>query len=207
MTKPWDDRDAGRSRRSSRPPTPPSRPPRWSWSSYEKTGGGYVTVIVRGDVAAVKAACDAAQVAAGRVGEVVAVHVIARPHVNVDAVLPLGRSRQAKARGQEVAARRPGAAPCSSPRSSGRVVATRKEESLEGLKLLLVRPVDEEGREETGAPSSPPTPSARARTRSSWSPPAAPPARPLATDKRPVDAVVMAIVDSWDVGGDVKYRK
>lgn len=63
---------------------------------YEKTGGGYTTVIVRGDVAAVKAACDAAQVAAGRIGEVVAVHVIARPHVNVDAVMPLGRAAEAK---------------------------------------------------------------------------------------------------------------
>jgi microcompartment protein CcmL/EutN len=62
--------------------------------SYEKTGGGYVTVVVRGDVAAVKAACDAAQAAAGRVGDVVAVHVIARPHVNVDAVMPLGRAPQ-----------------------------------------------------------------------------------------------------------------
>ena len=50
-----------------------------------------LSVIVRGDVAAVKAACDAAQVAGGRVGEMVAVHVIARPHANVDAVLPLGR--------------------------------------------------------------------------------------------------------------------
>lgn len=60
--------------------------------SYEKTGGGYTTVIVRGDVAAVKAAVDAANVAAGRVGDVVAVHVIARPHANVDTVLPLGRS-------------------------------------------------------------------------------------------------------------------
>ncbi len=58
--------------------------------SYEKTGGGYVSVVVRGDVAAVKAACDAAQTAATRVGEVVAVHVIARPHRNVDATLPLG---------------------------------------------------------------------------------------------------------------------
>ena len=65
--------------------------------AYEKTGGGYVTVIVRGDVAAVKAACDAAQVAAGRVGEVVAVHVIARPHANVDQVMPLGRQAEAKA--------------------------------------------------------------------------------------------------------------
>ena len=60
--------------------------------TYEKTGGGFTTVIVRGDVAAVKAACDAGQIAAGRVGEVVAVHVIARPHANVDAVLPLGRA-------------------------------------------------------------------------------------------------------------------
>jgi ethanolamine utilization protein EutM len=59
--------------------------------SYEKTGGGYTTVIVRGDVAAVKAACDAGQIAASRVGEVVSVHVIARPHANVDSVLPLGR--------------------------------------------------------------------------------------------------------------------
>lgn len=59
--------------------------------SYEKTGGGFVTVIIRGDVAAVKAACDAAQTAAGRVGDVVAVHIIARPHGNVDSVMPLGK--------------------------------------------------------------------------------------------------------------------
>jgi ethanolamine utilization protein EutM len=66
--------------------------------SYEKTGGGFTTVVVRGDVAAVKAACDAAQVAAGRIGEVVAIHVIARPHANVDSVLPLGRAPDAKAK-------------------------------------------------------------------------------------------------------------
>src|SRR5512136_1337596 len=65
--------------------------------TYEKTGGGYTTVVIRGDVAAVKAACDAAQVAAGRVGEVVAVHIIARPHHNVDQVMPLGRMAEAKA--------------------------------------------------------------------------------------------------------------
>lgn len=64
--------------------------------SYEKIGGGYVTAIVRGDVAAVKAACDAGQAAASRVGEVVSVHVIARPHTNVDLALPLGRLEQAK---------------------------------------------------------------------------------------------------------------
>ena len=64
--------------------------------SYEKTGGCYVTVIIRVDVAAVKAACDAAQIAAGRVGELVAVHIIARPHQNVDLVLPLGRQEEAQ---------------------------------------------------------------------------------------------------------------
>ncbi len=63
--------------------------------NYEKTGGGYTTVVVRGDVAAVKAACDAGQIAASRVGEVVAVHVIARPHQNVDERLPLGRAPEA----------------------------------------------------------------------------------------------------------------
>ena len=62
---------------------------------YEKTGGGYVTAIVRGDVAAVKAAVDAGQNGAQRVGEIVATHIIARPHVNVDAVLPLGRMDEA----------------------------------------------------------------------------------------------------------------
>ena len=60
--------------------------------AYEKTGGGFTTVVVRGDVAAVKAAIDAANIAAGRVGDVVAVHVIARPHANVDGVMPIGRT-------------------------------------------------------------------------------------------------------------------
>ena len=58
---------------------------------FEKIGGGYVTAIVRGDVAAVKAATEAGQRAAERVGELVSVHVIPRPHVNIDEVLPLGR--------------------------------------------------------------------------------------------------------------------
>lgn len=63
---------------------------------YEKTGGGYVTAIIRGDVAAVKAACDAGRVSATRVGEIVSVHVIARPHQNVDEIMPLGRLAEAK---------------------------------------------------------------------------------------------------------------
>jgi ethanolamine utilization protein EutM len=58
---------------------------------YERIGGGYVTAVVRGDVAAVKAATEAGQRAAERVGELVSVHVIPRPHANIDQVLPLGR--------------------------------------------------------------------------------------------------------------------
>ncbi len=60
---------------------------------YEKIGGGYTTAIVRGDVAAVKAATEAGARAAERVGELVSVHVIPRPHANIDAVLPLGRAK------------------------------------------------------------------------------------------------------------------
>ncbi len=59
---------------------------------YEKVGGGYVTAIVRGDVAAVKAATEAGARQAQRVGELVSVHVIPRPNKNLDEVLPLGRS-------------------------------------------------------------------------------------------------------------------
>ena len=55
---------------------------------YEQVGGGYVTVMVRGDVGAVKAATDAGAEAAARVGEVVSVHVIPRPHADVEATLP-----------------------------------------------------------------------------------------------------------------------
>jgi microcompartment protein CcmL/EutN len=64
--------------------------------SYEKIGGGYVTAVVRGDVAAVKAAVEAGARGAEKVGEIVSVHVIARPHVNIDLVLPLGRLEQAQ---------------------------------------------------------------------------------------------------------------
>jgi ethanolamine utilization protein EutM len=60
---------------------------------YEKIGGGYTTAIVRGDVAAVKAATEAGARAAGKVGEIVTVHVIPRPHDNVDSALPLGRGQ------------------------------------------------------------------------------------------------------------------
>lgn len=88
----------------------------------------------------------------------------------------------------------------------GTVVATRKDEKLEGVKLLVLKQVDVEGREGSGyvvavdavgaglgevvlyASGS----SAR---------------QTVITDKRPVDAVVMAIIDQWEVGGETKYRK
>ena len=59
---------------------------------YEKIGGGYMTAIVRGDVAAVRAALEAGTRGAERVGEMVSTHVIPRPHDNVDVALPLGRT-------------------------------------------------------------------------------------------------------------------
>jgi len=54
----------------------------------EFVGGGYVTVMVRGDVGAVKAAVEAGAVAAKKVGELVSVHVIPRPHNEVEGILP-----------------------------------------------------------------------------------------------------------------------
>jgi ethanolamine utilization protein EutM len=59
---------------------------------WEKIGSGYVTALVRGDVAAVRAATDAGAAAARRVGELVAVHVIPRPHPSLEDVLPIGKS-------------------------------------------------------------------------------------------------------------------
>ncbi len=56
---------------------------------YKQIGAGLVTALVRGDVAACKAATDAGAAAAQRVGEVVAVHVIPRPHADLEEVFPL----------------------------------------------------------------------------------------------------------------------
>ncbi len=88
----------------------------------------------------------------------------------------------------------------------GSVVATRKEESLQGLKLLLVRPLDEEGRESGNAlvsadavgagPDEIVLIAAGSSARQT-----------VATDKRPIDSVIMAIVDSWHVGDALKYKK
>lgn len=64
--------------------------------SYEKTGGGFVTAVVRGDVAAVKAAVEAGAAAANKVGELVSVHVIPRPHPQLDEQLPIGGATPAR---------------------------------------------------------------------------------------------------------------
>ena len=88
----------------------------------------------------------------------------------------------------------------------GTVVATRKEESLNGIKLLVVRPLDEEGRETGNAlvsadavgagPDEIVLIAAGSSARQT-----------VVTDKRPVDSVILAIVDSWSVGDAVKYKK
>ncbi len=57
--------------------------------AYEKIGGGYVTALVRGDVAACKAATDAGAAAARKVGELISVHVIPHPHEQLEDVLPI----------------------------------------------------------------------------------------------------------------------
>ena len=57
-------------------------------TGYEKIGSGLVTVMVRGDVGAVKAAVEAGAVAARAVGEVVSLHVIPRPHIDTERIIP-----------------------------------------------------------------------------------------------------------------------
>ena len=64
---------------------------------WQKVDAGLVTAIVRGDVGSVKAATDAGAAAARRVGELVSVHVIPRPHANLEDALPIGKASSAKA--------------------------------------------------------------------------------------------------------------
>ena len=88
----------------------------------------------------------------------------------------------------------------------GTVVSTRKEQSIEGLKLLVVRPLDEEGKPAGNAVVA--ADAVGAGEDEVVLIAAGSSARQTAvTDKRPVDSVVMAIVDSWYVGNVEKYRK
>ena len=88
----------------------------------------------------------------------------------------------------------------------GTVVATRKEPSMDGLKLLVVRQVDTEGREAGGfvvaADAVGAGPGEYVLTAAGSSA-----RQTTATNNRPVDAVVMAIVDTWELGGLTKYKK
>jgi len=67
----------------------------------EYVGGGFVTVMVRGDVGAVKAATDAGAAAAKRIGELVSVHVISRPHQDIEMILPQNSKGSIGGRGSE----------------------------------------------------------------------------------------------------------
>ena len=88
----------------------------------------------------------------------------------------------------------------------GTVVATRKAPKMEGLKFLLLRQVDVNGQEKEGYVVAVDAVGAGVgeyvlyATGSSAR-------QTVLTDKRPCDAVIMAIIDEWDVEGDVKYRK
>jgi microcompartment protein CcmK/EutM len=88
----------------------------------------------------------------------------------------------------------------------GTLVATRKDEKLEGLKFLIVRPVTPEGQDTSNALVAVDAVGAGVgevvmiATGSSAR-------QTVITDRRPCDAVIMAIVDTWEIGGEVKYRK
>ena len=97
MWTPRDGRDQGLIG-PSKPLTRWSRPRTSSLVGKEYIGAGYVTVLVRGDVGAVKAATDAGAAAARRVGELVSVHVIPRPHAEVERVLPKAPVRTTRRR-------------------------------------------------------------------------------------------------------------
>ena len=94
----------------------------------EYIGSGYVTVFVRGDVGAVKAATDAGAAAARRVGELISVHVIPRPHVEVERVLERNGIHPAHhlGAGAERAQLGPGDAPTSAPSSNSKGAKERR---------------------------------------------------------------------------------
>ncbi len=88
----------------------------------------------------------------------------------------------------------------------GTVVASRKEQSLSGLKLLLLRCIDPEGKETSTTVVAADAVGAGVGEVVLYASGSSA-RQTVATDKRPVDAVVMAIVDQWEVGGATKYKK
>ena len=144
---------------------------------YEKTGGGYVTAVIRGDVAAVKAAVHP-QVAGLLLREqIVATHIIARPHVNVDLVLRSAAGRKSRRRpGRAAAAAEVGGhAPGESRRDRGRDAEDARIEGVSVPPAPAGEPREPQGGE---ASSSPTTRSAAESAGSSSTRPAPPRARP-----------------------------
>ncbi len=88
----------------------------------------------------------------------------------------------------------------------GTVVSTQKESSLDGLRLMLVRAVDEDGKP-TGASVVAADAVGSGVGEIVLYACGSSARQTQVTDKRPVDAVIMAIVDQWEVGGELKYKK
>ncbi|GMU32255.1 MAG: EutN/CcmL family microcompartment protein [Planctomycetia bacterium] len=88
----------------------------------------------------------------------------------------------------------------------GTVVSTRKEDSLSGLKFLVLRGVDMEGKASGSTVVAADAVGAGVGEMVLYASGSSA-RQTVATDKRPVDAVVMAIVDQWEVGGEQKYKK
>ena len=88
----------------------------------------------------------------------------------------------------------------------GTVVASQKEEKLQGVKLLILKQVDVEGREGSGYVVAADAVGAGVGEVVLYASGSSA-RQTVVTDKRPVDAVVMAIIDQWEVGGETKYRK
>ncbi len=88
----------------------------------------------------------------------------------------------------------------------GTVVATRKDEKMEGLKFLVLKQVDIEGREGSGYVVAVDAMGAGVDEYVLYASGSSA-RQTLVTDKRPCDAVIMAIIDQWEVGGETKFRK
>ena len=88
----------------------------------------------------------------------------------------------------------------------GTVVSTRKEESMEGLKFLLLRQVDMKGKETSAIVVAVDAVGAGAGEMVLYASGSSA-RQTIATDKRPCDAVVMAIVDNWEIDGEIQYKK
>ena len=190
--------------------------------SYEKTGGGYVTAVIRGDVAAVKAACDAGS------GCRVA-HRRSRRDAHHRSPACERRQRHSvgpwRSRKEEVTDDLLIAGVCDLgcscepatfaaggdfammiARVIGTVVSTRKEPTMDGLRLLVCQPVNAEG-EKAGAPVVAADAVGAGVGETILYATGSSARQTVATQNRPVDAVVMAIVDNWEVAGEYKYRK